>query len=469
MAQPPSGYSLQRGAYFTNDGEGPFAWDGSVMQPLGTGGFASDAETIAGVLPSKAVTPASLDAWNEALQAGPDFLSMYTGLDLSNPDPYVNPLAAAFGTSNPGGGNGMGYHRAANVQQDGTTTTAAIGSTTLQNRRPRATHNSTAAANTAAGITTSVVFFLRDSSSRWGGTAMGMYGCADAVDNSATAGQFSGLIAAAPAVTVNTGALVNCIGIGVTGGGSTNLQVWCNDGSGAATAYNLTTQPGNAGSTVNWPGHVNDGSELYWWAIDNLTSGTFDITVWRLSTGDKAYCSITPAITTDVPAGGTGMRFCHRRCTMAGTNAVIVHMDALAFVSAGKLRDMLRGPKGTAGLTFASGGDLVTGATVNSYGMPVTYRNAGVPMTVTYDADGVTPLYETVTGTALVRVFSQVAGSNGGLYSVTSGIVRIGDRWVVDSTQRTTLGTATGGLSTGTAIFNTTAGAAQVWNGSTWV
>ncbi len=37
MAQPPAGYSLQRGAYFTTDGEGPYAWDGAVMTLIGAG------------------------------------------------------------------------------------------------------------------------------------------------------------------------------------------------------------------------------------------------------------------------------------------------------------------------------------------------------------------------------------------------------------------------------------------------
>jgi hypothetical protein len=38
MAKPPAGYSIQRGAYFTDDGQGPYSWDGSVMTLLGGGG-----------------------------------------------------------------------------------------------------------------------------------------------------------------------------------------------------------------------------------------------------------------------------------------------------------------------------------------------------------------------------------------------------------------------------------------------
>ena len=33
MAQPPAGYTLQDGAYFTPKGAGPVAWDGTSMTP----------------------------------------------------------------------------------------------------------------------------------------------------------------------------------------------------------------------------------------------------------------------------------------------------------------------------------------------------------------------------------------------------------------------------------------------------
>lgn len=31
MAKPPAGYSAQPGAYFTDDGQGPYYWDGAAM------------------------------------------------------------------------------------------------------------------------------------------------------------------------------------------------------------------------------------------------------------------------------------------------------------------------------------------------------------------------------------------------------------------------------------------------------
>lgn len=48
MAKPPAGYSLQRGAYFTADGQGPYSWNGVSMQLIGataaggSGGWGSD-------------------------------------------------------------------------------------------------------------------------------------------------------------------------------------------------------------------------------------------------------------------------------------------------------------------------------------------------------------------------------------------------------------------------------------------
>ena len=36
MAKPPAGFSIQKGRYFTADGQGPYVWNGTTMVLVGT-------------------------------------------------------------------------------------------------------------------------------------------------------------------------------------------------------------------------------------------------------------------------------------------------------------------------------------------------------------------------------------------------------------------------------------------------
>lgn len=82
MSAPPAGYSIQRGAYFTADGQGPYAWDGLSMQLLGGGvsvlGQSGVAQTVTAASTAEEVLalvllPAGITGLNGALRVWSDW------------------------------------------------------------------------------------------------------------------------------------------------------------------------------------------------------------------------------------------------------------------------------------------------------------------------------------------------------------------------------------------------------------
>lgn len=194
-----------------------------------------------------------------------------------------------------------------------TSNTALIGTVVFNQNLylalPRCGSQSSTTAGSIARTATGAPECMRSTNTtQFGGfRTLGRFGCQDGL---AGMRSFVGLnYSSTP--TGDPSAFLGCVGVG-TDAGDTNLSIFTNDFSGAATKIPLG---------ANFPAHTASTDVYDLWMYCPRDGSYITVTVTRLNTGD----TYTTQLTTDLPPSGTGLYYIFQRAnspTVTGSSRI---------------------------------------------------------------------------------------------------------------------------------------------------